>query len=237
MNKKSQIFQNIVLKTFNVEIPSYQRVINNEHVEKIYFTSLQYLKQNISPPFPPISIGRYLETCNSISVYKYYVIDGQHRYQAYMKLHNSGYNFNVDIHIIDCQDINEAIFFYSIMNSRLEHSVLQVEKPDIFIDLDKQIISLINTQIDKFVSKSNGQRPKIRIPTFIDKYMKSSLRQNINCVEDFNKLLYEQNETMRYKLLNDPSYFSRFNITKNLWNKANTINWYLGLDLELGWII
>jgi len=234
MNRQDRIEQNIDLDTFSVDIPSYQRILNDGHVESIYRESLRYLQLNLRPPFSPMSIAYYPEIRGVISIPRYNIIDGQHRYHAYMKLYRAGYRFLVDLHVISCANIEEAKHLYSIWNQRLEHGTHEIEHVGSANDLDKQIETLITSLITKF-GPYKCQRPRIRIKTFMDRWMISNSRQAITSLEEFIIFLDRSNISMRDNLLLSPLYHS--SVSNLIKMKAQELNWYLGIDLECLWLI
>ena len=233
MNTKDYIKTNVDLDSFLIDIPIYQRVLNEQHVESIYHESLKFLQLNLRPPFSPISIGYYPEMHGSISIPKYNIIDGQHRYRAYMKLYRDGYKFPVDLHVINCQNIEEAKYFYSIWNRRLEHGSHEIEHVGSANDLDKHIERYITSSISKF-GAHNCQRPRIRIKTFMDRWMVSNVRRTITSLEEFITFLDRSNISMRDNLLSSPLYQS--SVSNLIKVKAQELNWYLGIDLECQWL-
>lgn len=237
MNNKDQVYKNVDLMKFKVETPSYQRVLNNNHVIAIYNEFLKYIKMGVRPPFQLIDIGYYYEIIGTISIPKYYIIDGQHRYEAYLRLLKEGYKFLIDLHAITCVDVVEAENLYKLGNSRLQHANCELNNQIAMTDLDKKIQEFIYAETRYFNFKSNGQRPKIRVQEFMDRWMISNIRTRIKSIDEFRAYLSYENTKYKNKFHSDIQFRSNLKLTDGIIHKAADTDWYLGLDLQLGWLI
>lgn len=232
MNRKSQIYTDVDLDTFQLEIPNFQRSLNQEHVDEIFKTTIEYVKLEAGTPFPILSIARYQEGLT----YKFFIIDGQHRYHAYKKIYQLGYKFLVDIQVVNCVDANEALHLYKLSNKRMEHSETQLN--DETSQLEKDIIIWMNEkEQSKFFGYNMSPRPKIRIQTFIDKFHNSSIKSKIYNLDDFRIYLTNKNEEIKQTFLRDIYYFRcQYDLTESMIKKAIDLNFFLGLDKNLAWL-
>lgn len=238
MIRRSNIYQNIDLSTFEIEIPIFQRTLNLEHVDRIYNKATEYLKFGNDIPFPLISVAYYPILIGGVSTYKFYIIDGQHRYEAYKRLKNNGYIFILDIQVITCGSVEEAEVLYRLYNERMEHSNIELYNHGIQNDLDRQILIYLYSNENLFSINLQCKRPKIKTNIFYDKWIKSNIRKNIKNITEFEQWLFDTNIKFRSQLnFMTMVEFARLEITESLLNKANSINWFLGLDKTLSWLV
>lgn len=235
MNSKAKVYPDIDLDTFTLDIPDgIQRPINEFHVNEILTTVKEFVRNGMGTPLPLISIAR----CPEGGLYKFYIIDGQHRYRAYKNLYQDGFKFKIDIHVIECVDINEVKKFYDLCNKRMEHANTQLAPLDNRPQYIKDIHLWIN-HIDrsKFFSPYKCNRPKILVSKFIDKYEHSSVKNQHRSFNDFHSYLINTNEKFKEVININKDYFMRMNgVTDKMMNEAVEINWYLGLTKDLTWL-
>lgn len=238
MNSKTRHLT-VSVSLFNVQIPSFQRPLNNDHVQLIYNETNRWLSRNYSPPFQSITIGEYPEIMENshTSIYNYIILDGQHRYEAYKRHTLEGKNFTFEIDVINCANIEEANYFYQIFNRRMEHSNIELTNNLSITNLDKEIQRYISNDSIHFTTASNGARPRIRVNDIFDKYMKSNIRSSIKSLDDFRNYLNLKNneEYVKFSQLG----FSRLTgtgVTQSIIDKAVKINWWLGLDFNYTWL-
>lgn len=235
MNNKAQVYPNVDLDTFVLEIPLFQRPLNDSHVEEIKVATQEFVRYGMGTPFPLLSIAKYTDG----NVYKFCIIDGQHRYHAYKKLYQQGMKFLIDIHVINCNDINEVFKFYQLCNKRMDHAHSQLQNQITKHSHETDIHTWINSaECSSFFSAQKCQRPRIFIPKFIDKYEKSSVRYKINSLAEFKEYLKSKNDEILAFINKDINGFLRANDMPNneIYEKAKRINWYLGLNKDLAWI-
>lgn len=236
MNNKAQVYNNIDLNTFVLEIPNFQRPLNDSHVAEIISTAHEYISKGMGSPFPLLSIARYPDGAS----YKFCIIDGQHRYRAYKIMYERGFKFNIDIHVINCSDVSEAFKFYQLCNKRMDHSEVQLQSPQQIQPVEMEIYRWINASDQtQLFGPNNCQRPRVRIQTFIDKYSVCNVRQLIKSFDDFRIYLENKNNEEKVRILSNVDIFCRSNDlpNNNIIEKARSINWYLGLSKNLDWLV
>ena len=239
LQTKSFVQSKVYLDLFTFETPRFQRQINQSHVEEIIKTISKYVISKLGSPLPPISVAQYQIDNGTFLSVNLKIIDGQHRYHAYKKLYADGNRFPVDIHVINCADQNEAEMFYQLFNKRLEHSEIQLKNPSNFSDIETEIHRWINDKSNAHIfGADRSQRPKIRISKLIDKFHLSSDKNSISSVEQFYQYLQMKNEEVKNQIMsNKELYIYGKSITPQMFNKAAELNWFLGLDNDLSWII
>ena len=237
MNKKSEIVQNVDLDCFELVIPKFQREITESHVDVIVNETYKYVSNGVGVPFPPISVAKYQENF----CLKFHIIDGQHRYQAYKKLYLRGIKFLVDIHVVNCINYEEAFYFYGLFNSNLRHSNAQLENPSIFSPVELEIHRWIGlSENSKYFGNDRAARPKIRINKFIDKLNKSSIKNTFTNLEDFKRYLFQVNNNMKNNFISSQSlynYLIENDVSQSIYTKSCEIDFYLGLDKNLSWLV
>lgn len=238
MQKRSNVHLNINPLEMVLEKPEFQRTLNNEHKMKIYNKAIEYLNVGDCIPFPLICVAFYPVLIGGVSVYKYYIIDGQHRYEAYKLLKQNGYNFTIDVQVITCANSYEAEELYKLSNQRMEHSLTELYNHNIQNDLDREIQNYLYTHEAYFTVSKAGKRPKIKAEIFYDKWIQSSIRPTIKSISEFESYLINMNNKFKHHLYSlNVNEISRYELTESLFKKATEINWFLGLDKTLSWLI
>lgn len=230
---------NVNLNQFIVETPHFQRPLTENHVNLIYYESKKWLDNNCVPPFQNITVAEYAEVIPGTvaTTYKYLLLDGQHRYAAYKKHYMEGKIFNVDIQIVTCSNIQEAEYFYCIFNNRIEHSYVELHDNSKFTELDKQVQSLITNDSERFSTSNNCARPKVRVSSFMNRWMISNSRKRIKNIEEFKTWIQEKNieEYKRYASYNFSSIVLP-DTSESIIKKAYTKQWFLGLKFDYAWL-
>lgn len=118
---------------------SYNRPIDTQRIEEYKLAQIQYY--NINKHLLPIGI---IVLCKYNK--KYYIIDGQHRLQAFKKLFDDGYKDDksfIVFEIIDVNTIDQIQYYFSMYNRG-------IPTPDyMFIKDDKRVIICIRDLISK----------------------------------------------------------------------------------------
>lgn len=230
---------NVNLNQFIVETPHFQRPITEYHVNLIYQESKKWLDNNCVPPFQNITVAEYAEIIPGTvtTTYKYLLLDGQHRYTAYKRHYNEGKIFNVDIQIVTCSNIQEAEYFYCIFNNRIEHSYVELHENSSFTQLDREIQALITNDKERFSTSNNCARPKVRVSSFMNRWMICNSRKEIKDIEQFknwliNKNLHEYNRYASYQF----SSIVLPDTSSSIIGKAIAKQWYLGLKFDYLWM-
>lgn len=197
-----------------------QRTIDKKKVILIAKDMIKYYKKNNEFVYmDPIHIAHFGE--------KYYVIDGQHRLVALIKI----YNINkFPIQKIPCMIWNvksdeEIDNLFDTINNRL------------VIDKNKLMKHKLLLLLDLMETKWNNdiwgeRRPRINKDLFIEK-----IRNNDNCykldAEEIMEQITKINNNIRLKKRQD-RHSSKLSVL--IHNKTEELDFFLGIDKELGWI-
>lgn len=236
MQKRTEIETISNINNIRLETPWFQRPIYESHIEKIYKKALEYLQNNIEPLLPLMCIGWYPVSNNGIWIYKYHIIDGQHRYYAYRKLANDGYLFPITFQKIICGNEIEAYEQYCLYNTRIEHTISDLQRNDSISLLDTEIRKLLTTKYNDYFSHESCKRPRIRLNDFLNRFENSNDKSSILNINDFSNYLNLKNEEIKYKINFSPNLLVIWKVTESIRKKSEEMNFYLGLDSNLSWI-
>jgi len=212
MNYKITEKDTIIIKSFNLfleenkpTIPNCQREFIEERIEYFYETikkycqSSNYKKEYPVPFLNMIYCGKYEN--------KIYILDGQHRFKAYLKYYNeTKMNFNVVLNIKDCETESEIKeYFRELNNNFILHDIILEEEL-----LDKTIVikNYIKEKYSRHISNSSNPRyPNINLDElcnyFLGIYPNKDCNEIIFIIEQLNEdksnelkinntILYEQ---------------------------------------------
>ena len=217
-----------LIKNYKIIVPQFQRILNNNKVNEIIDYQKTYKKQYQFFNFLGVLILCKFEdkTTNSNI---YYLIDGQHRYQA-MKHFQQEFmqEFNVYIQIIPVDHIEKMLEYYNVINKNTPLPDIQYE----IVDKEKQILQeTINYFQEKYPKdiwsyKPKTRRPRINYNLFQETcvYIYKQLNQNIKSSEVLIDYLEEYNN-----VLSKRDITSFFKINENMFSMSKLWNFYLGL--------
>lgn len=199
-----------------------QRKVNKSHATQLAKEMKNdYEKNNEFIFYDPIHIG------NKKYDNKYYVLDGQHRLEAYLYF----YERNIyPIQQIPCiiwyvENEDKFIDLFQKINNRLsldKLKLIQIKLLEIFEGIEK-----------KYGKNIYGQnRPKINKDVFANKLKNNDNVHNLTTEEVLNKLI-EINEKIRGKPRN---LRVKPNVNTSIHNSAESIDFFLGLDRTMSWI-
>lgn len=171
-----------------LNIPSFQRLINEEHVDSIY----QGIKEEIENKtyvFPGTII--ICETDRKIS----YIVDGLHRITAFTRIYkNLKIDAQICINIISVKDEEHAYRVFRNVNNTMR----VYEMPaGISIVIPNQIVAYFKGKFPKFFKPSmNCKRPHLNETVFteamgkiLEKHSELSATDIITTLENYNKTL------------------------------------------------
>lgn len=178
-------------------IPDFQRPSSSEHIESIY----SYISDCHSKGREPIITGCFIITkCGD----KEYLIDGNHRYCAYVKaLDNLGKDIPVIIQYIETIDEKERIELFNRVNNCLP-------APDMAKGVNHShtnpVVKYFTEKYPRIFSNSKGksQRPKINLINFIED-ISNVIARGVDCKTIISKL-EEYNLDLKRK---DPNFFKK----------------------------
>lgn len=211
-----------LLEDYDIKIPDCQRILDNDKLNNIIeFQKELFIKYGEFKFLGVISVVNLNDN--------YFLIDGQHRFNAMKMIYNSSdgkNNFSVYVQMIYVQCIEDLKSVYNNIN---ENTPL----PDIIFEnkLEKDIICdtlhyFQNKYPNLLLSKNKVSRPQISFNTFqeilnyIQHYLQLSNSEDlIKIIEDYN------NNHKNYKRNN----YDDKTISFNMIEKAQKIGFYLGL--------
>ena len=209
--------------------PDCQRPLISTVVdEMVEHAKTEILSQKL-PIFGTIDVAIYKNQFGMI----FYLVDGQHRYEALKKLYSIGYT-QIPVHTMNyiCNDYDDVRKIFRIRN-------LNVVVPE-YIMTSSSRTSLLNnismflrTFSSIFCEKKN--RPYIYLPDFMNKLSDSRWIRSIHDIEDFKKKIASVNINLRTRL--DNIDFKRSQtISPQMELHWNSNQIYLGVDKYYSWM-
>jgi hypothetical protein len=199
-----------------------QRKVDKNHATELVKAMLNDLKKYKEFVFyDPIHIGK-----KKVDL-KYYVLDGQHRLEAYLWLYerNKYPIQQIPIIIWYVDDDEDFIELFQKINNRLsldKLKLIQIKLLEIFEELEK-----------KYGKNIYGQnRPKINKEIFADKLKNNDNVHKLTTNEILIKLV-EINEKIRGK---PRTSRVKPNVNSSIHNSAEIMDFFLGLDKTMSWI-
>lgn len=216
------------LLEYKVEIPNIQRIYDNDKINEIINYQENYFKANKGFNFLGVICINVLD---NNGVKKYYLIDGQHRYYALIKLMEKGY-CDLDIfcewvHIDSIEKLREN---YQLINKN-------TALPEFTDDVDKDIVEESFLYFEKKygkIFKTGGKvnRPHLNKNNFqeaiafiVDNLKIESSMDVIEMIEGFNK---------NVKNWKHDDFPKSNTITDNMIKLCDEIDFYLGLFIYKG---
>jgi len=111
----------------NIELPRFQRPLDNSHVESIVAQAKIDFANNKEFSFYTPIILAYIKLANPTDTKKFFIIDGYHRTSAIFRLLDDGYaDFNIFLMQIECSSTEDMYRYYTIINTNTK-VVLQAD--------------------------------------------------------------------------------------------------------------
>lgn len=199
-----------------------QRKVDKNHATDLAKAMLNDFKKNKEFVFyDPIHIGKKKFD------YKYYVLDGQHRLEAYLYFYERNKYPIQQIPIIIWYMDNDEDFIelFQKINNRLsldKLKLIQIKLLEIFEGLEK-----------KYGENIYGKnRPKINKDLFANKLKNNDNVHKLSTNEILTKL-FEINQNIRGK---PRSSRVRPNVSTSIHNSAESMDFFLGLDKTMCWL-
>jgi hypothetical protein len=166
---------------WKINFPNCQREVMDQHVNDIIKHQQSFFEAN-----KYYLIMSCIELCRLDN--KFFCIDGQHRYYAFCSLYNEDTTnkFNVDIEIIECNNEEEMIDYFKLINmNKPVPDFLKNYKPNIAIHL-KNHIQTTYPQYIKPTERPN--RPNINLNKFLDE-IQSRYSSKVENMKSPNELI------------------------------------------------
>jgi len=176
-----------------IYIPSVQRSLIRQHVVEIK----EYINKSISEGKEPILGALDLAYYD----YKYYLIDGQHRFTALSEVtiqKNVPIPFHCIIYVVTSQEELEQVFLIRNKNVPLADflKVLNEEKKYLL----RTIVTFLESNYKEVFRHDKTMRPYININNFIESFRSSKLYSIISNIEEFVDIFNMLNQDCYSKL-------------------------------------
>lgn len=219
---------NELIKTNEIIIPQFQRIINNNKIKEIVDYQLSYKqKYNCFNFLGTLIFCKLQDKTNNSTIY--YLIDGQHRYEA-MKIlvQNYYHEFQVYIQKIPVINIEEMRHHYSIINKNTPLPELSYE----IIDKDKQILQHVYDYFqekypkDIWSYKLRTHRPRMYVNAFQETimYIYNNLKHIIHKSSILIEIIEDYNNVLSQRTID-----SFIKVSPSMFETAQKWNFYLGL--------
>ena len=221
---KAQLVGDLITN-YNIELPNIQRILNQDKVNEIVEYQKKYILENTKTNFLGIINIHYVNSLN-----KYFLVDGQHRYNALCKLYNLGHNIEIFVEYVTVENYEELKQNNNIINKN-------TTLPDFPISIDKCIPETVGMYFkqkycDMWSKNTRANRPNIYFDYFLEALgilLEELTKSNINIktplelqniVEDYNNKLNNWNRD---------NFPEKNSITDIMYNKCKKNKFYLGL--------
>jgi hypothetical protein len=212
----------------NIELPNIQRIYDNDKINEIVNYQEKYFKANKTFNFLGVICINILD---NDSVKKYYLIDGQHRYYALIKLMEKGY--------CDLEIFCEWVPIDSI--DKLRENYLLINKntplPDFSDDIDKNIVEESFLYFEKKYNKIFKNAGKVNRPHINKNNFQEAIAFIVENLKIDNSMdLIEMIDSFNKNVRNwEHDDFPKSNtITDNMIKVCYETDFYLGLFIYKG---
>jgi hypothetical protein len=205
------------LSRFNkLEIPNEQRIKDDDKVKDIIEYQLNYRKENERFNFLGI-----LNIHHLLSDDEYYLVDGQHRYQAIKTLYEDhGYgNINIGVELVDVKTREELKENYRLIN---KNTPLPEFPESINKNIPEEAAKHYKQKYPKIWSKNErSRRPNIYFNHFQEALGFLTERLNIGTTDELINIIEKHNENI--------THWDHSKISENIVTKCNDMDFYLGI--------
>ena len=143
-----------------VELPKFQRLSNEDRIREIYESIVDDIRKGRKPFLPGVIILATLDDKN-------YLIDGNHRYQAYERVYKTeGKDLVIGVNIVAVSSMNEADQLFRRVNNCTPVTMMP---EGVTLEIPNDIIKKINTNYPTYVRDQKiVHRPNIRQSDLLD---------------------------------------------------------------------
>ncbi len=221
---KAEFFGDII-KKYNIEVPNIQRILNQDKVNDIVEYQKKYILENNRSNFLGIINIHYVKSLN-----KYFLVDGQHRYNALQELYNIGHNINVFIEYVTVENYEELKKNYNTINKN-------TTLPEFPNSIDKCIpetaAMYFKQKYSEMWSKNTrANRPNIYFDYFLEALgvlLEELANHNINIKTPIELQDIVENYNNKLSNWNRDNFPEKSSLTDTMYNKCKKNNLYLGL--------
>lgn len=215
------IVNNIQLLELDIQTPEIQRIVDNDVVNEIVDYQIHYVKKHKTFNFLGVINIHYVREKR-----KYYLIDGQHRFQAIKQLTDKGHtNIDIFVEIVEVDNFNALKENYRMINKN-------TQLPEFSEEIDKSIPERValyfkNKYPSMWSKTSRARRPHIYFSFFQESLGFLTEKMKISTSEELKKVVEDYNTILSHW---DISHFpDHKTITSNIYTKCKQSGLYLGL--------
>ena len=218
--KKYKISELIEL---NIEKPNIQRIINKKNVSSIIKYQLNEIRTKHKSNFLGVINIHYCE-----ENHKYYLIDGQHRFQALNELYNQySHNIEIFVEIVNVNKREELIKNYEIVNknTKVAHFSDNIDK-----SIPEKASEHFQNKYPNIwaLSTNNNRRPRrpnIRLNDFQETLGYITEKLNIMDSTKLIEIVEDENNVMKGRPKENYE-----NVSDSMYEKAYINKFYLGFS-------
>lgn len=218
------------LLQLGVKKPHTQRMIDKTKVKEIVSYQLDQIKKNKFPNFLGVINIHLLSTAPSSSSGKdeegtYYLVDGQHRYNAIVELHEKhAHDLEVAVEIVKVETKEELVHNYNLINKN-------TPLPEFPEDVDKSIPEQATRHFQEkypevWTDKSRAKRPNVKFNSFqetlgqVVSKLQGEIDSAVGLIQEIEELNKEISlwDREKFKGVSEPMY-----------QKAKQLDFFLGL--------
>lgn len=205
----------------NINIPGIQRLKNDSKVDEIVSYQLEFFKKYSKWNFMGVINIHYVENDS-----KFYLIDGQHRFEACKNLYTShGHNIHINVELVKVSNFDQLRQNYKILN---QNTVL----PDISENIDKSIpeeatLYFFSKYKSMFTNKSRANRPHVNFNFFQEALGITTEKLALSTSKELIDIIAEHNINLAKR---DRSTFpDSKKISDTMWKKCADNKLFMGL--------
>lgn len=207
-------------------IPSIQRLAHSDKIKDIVSYQEEYFRK-----FKHFNYLGVININYCIETDKYYLIDGQHRYQSIKMLVSKGYKNNqISLELVIVENLEELKENYELINKNTPLPEFRYQDSVNIINETLQLfkIHFCNDYDDIFSSSTRCHRPKISRNKFEEALEYLVIKLDINSANKLFEIIMKiNNQLSKWKKENFPD----LNVTNptKLLNTCREFNFFLGL--------
>jgi hypothetical protein len=195
LDEKSCVYLQKLDSILDYKVPKSQRPLDINHVQKMVRDQVEEYKR-----YKSYSILQAITVVN-INNELIYIIDGQHRIQAFKELEKLGYHVKNIVVPVVCYrvvDETEMLKYFNMINSNMPIHPLELQED--FADYGKILIENITKTFDVYVKNDNKNSlcPHINMNEFkknlSGRNLSDKLRNHSKSIDDFWNKILEFNE-------------------------------------------
>ena len=214
----------------NICIPSIQRDLELERVDKIIF----HLNERVSKSLPPIFGVISLCKLRQNNDFLYYVSDGQHRLEAYRREYvTKNKELPINAIIYEVETLEEVRENFCTINKCVEVPDYLLERTD-YTELMREIEKFI--KLIKGFDTSKSSRPYVNINKFMNELKDSFLITTLKTLDDFKVEFNNANLAIKNQT-KERSFLKSNKISESMLEKCIKFDNYIGLDKNLTWLL